>query len=75
MKESHLSFRCALAVYLVKSESSMTNSILSGPGSNPPQELRFDGLNHYLISQSKQARCTVCHKNTNYVKNVTKICT
>ncbi|OAF66566.1 hypothetical protein A3Q56_05708 [Intoshia linei] len=57
MKESHFSFRFALAVYFVKSASSMTNSILSGPGSNPLQEIRFDGLNHYLISQAKQARC------------------
>ncbi|OAF69212.1 hypothetical protein A3Q56_03055 [Intoshia linei] len=38
--------------------------ILSGPGSNQPQELRFDRLNHYLISQAKQTRYAVWHKNT-----------
>ncbi|OAF69064.1 hypothetical protein A3Q56_03191 [Intoshia linei] len=66
MKESHISFRSAFAIYLVKSASSITNSILSGPGSNPLQEIRFDGLNHYLISQAKQARCAVLLNVTNF---------
>ncbi|OAF65721.1 hypothetical protein A3Q56_06572 [Intoshia linei] len=69
LKDTHLRFRSDLAVYLVKYSSNLSNrNILSGPSSKIPDELRYDGMQHYLVNNNKQTKCI--DKNDDRLPNV-----
>jgi len=55
---THLQFRRDIARYLVKAEARLR---LGGPRAQPSTSVRYDRVNHTLISVS-QGRCVVCKK-------------
>ena len=60
-KVTHLEFRREVARALVKSESVRLRA--GGPTAPPCEEVRYDGMNHFLEA-TKQGRCVLCKKNT-----------
>lgn len=58
----HLAFRRYIVRTLLK-RSDKPPTALSGPGSHPVDDVRFDGVGHHLTPSSRQARCRLCKKN------------
>ena len=68
-KLSHLDFRRAITLCLLKSEKIPCPTSISASASLPG-DVRFDGLNH-LLASTTQGRRKICKKNT---KSMCKKC-
>lgn len=60
----HLSFRRSIANTLLTQNKKDSAIYQKGRPSQKHDELRFDGLEHYIIPQEKQTRCGECHQKT-----------
>lgn len=66
-KLDHLSFRRSIAVGLLESFKRNTKRGSSRYSNNLHDFSRFDGIDHLVIYQEKQTRCSFCHKKCNFI--------
>lgn len=59
---TQLTFLRHIATALLKTESNNITSTSIGPYGPVNSSVRFDGINHYIVSADKQSRCKVCKK-------------
>ena len=64
--ESHLEFRCEIAICLLKSPMDVYKKTTGGAVANLPSDLRYDLVDHFKVSTT-QGQCKICHKNTCYI--------
>lgn len=60
----HLGFRRSIATALLQQNKKPYSSSKGRPSQHENMQIRFDRIDHFVISQDKQTKCRYCHSKT-----------